>query len=178
MTFSRFKHIIGPIPRLNPRGFTLIEIILTMVIIGVIGSMGTMGFMQVTQSFVHTKQNAATVGQAQLAMLRLVKEMTFITGVSASSSSSITFTTYHGNTTPKNYTIAVSSGNLTMNDGATDDILIDKVSAFALAYYDTYAGTASSSWTSTSTIIEFTITVTGADNTPITFSTRIIPRNL
>ncbi len=162
----------------NRQGFTLLEIVLTLAILGVIGAMAGVGILQVTKGFVFSRQNSETAGKAQLAMLRLAKECMVITSVASGSSSAITFTAQHGSSSTKTYTVSVTNSVLTMNDGATDDALLDNVTAFSLNYYDTYDGSAASSWSASSTIIEISITVTGAENVSSTFTTRIRPRNI
>ncbi len=175
-----------PTPRSTPpaggnAGFTLIEIVLTMVILAVIGSMAGIGIYQVTRGFVFSRANTEAAAKAQLAMLRLVKEGINIKGVVSGTTSALTFTTQHG--TPSSpvdvtYTVALNGSTLTLNDGVHDDALLDGVTAFSLQYYDTYDGTATTTWGASSRIIEISITVLGADNEQATFTARIRPRNI
>ena len=170
-----------PIPT-DRRGFTLIEMILSLVILGIAGVVITSAVFQVTQGFIFSRANVEAVSKAQLAMLRLIKEGLNIDRVNSGSASSITFTTLHG--TPaspqqKSYTVSYSGAALIMDDGSTQDTLLDGVSGFTLAYYDSYDDTTpSSTWTTNSKIIEISITVSAADNEQTTFTARIRPRNI
>jgi len=79
---------------------------------------------------------------------------------------------------PTTYTVSLSGSSITLNHGADTDILVDQVSSFTLAYYDTYDAVAQSSWAATRKVIQFTIVLNGPDNTTLSFATRVRPRNL
>lgn len=159
-------------------GFTLVEIICTLILLGVIGAMSTVGVLQITRGFVFSRDNTDAATKAQLTLLRIIKEFTAITTVGSGTAAAITFTSQHGPSTTKTYTLSLSGTDLMLNDGATSDILLDKVTTFSLRYYDTYNGTPNANWSSTRRIIEVSITVQAADGAATTFSTRITPRNV
>ncbi|MEW6428612.1 MAG: type II secretion system protein [Thermodesulfobacteriota bacterium] len=166
------------IDRRRTGGFTLLEIVLTLAILGVLGAMAGLGVVQITKGFVFSRDNTETAGKAQLAMLRIIKEFTVVRSVGSGSASAITFTAQHGAATTKTYTLSLSGANLMMNDGGSNDILANRVTGFTLNYYDTYNGSASSTWSPSRRIIEITITVQAADGMTSSFSTRITPRNV
>jgi prepilin-type N-terminal cleavage/methylation domain-containing protein len=119
-------------------------------------------------------------------------------GVSVSSATSITYDASFGRKnaaqtcclTTVNNVLAYNAGasTLTLNvGGAGAQVLCDNVTAFQLRYYDNYGTAAQTTFTQPATkavavtspgtqIIEATITLTGTNNAPQTFTTRIVPK--
>jgi prepilin-type N-terminal cleavage/methylation domain-containing protein len=155
----------------NRRGFTLIEIITSLVVLSIIGVIAGMGMVSIAKGYVFTKKNAAGAQKAQIAMARIVKELAVTDSISSGSASSITFNSksppaqqrvlFWNNT---NYTLSIDS-----------DLLLDNVSSFNLAYYKFYDDTTPVLYSSASTaIIQVTIGLKVADdNTVITFVDRV-----
>ena len=56
-------------------GFTLIEIIATLVIAGILTAVAGMGIVQVVRGYTTTRENARIAEQAQLAIARITKEI-------------------------------------------------------------------------------------------------------
>lgn len=167
--------------RPGERGFTLIEVILTLVLAGILSTVGALWISKAAESFVLAQQNAETVQKGQIAMTRLVKEINALGSVSASSSTGITFMSYgsDGGGSGTNRIISYSGGTVSLNNGGGSGAvtLVDNVAAFNLAYYDTYNAAAAASWSSTtSRLIEITLTLNGAAGTPIVFTGRGGPR--
>lgn len=158
--------------RLDEKGFTLIEIIVTLMLVGITAAMAGMWIVSVANGYVFAKVNAKTAQNAQLAMTRLVKEFTVLQlqSVTGATATGITFTR-PGLATA----IVVSqSGNDLLLNGNT---LTDSVETFALAYCDGPNSTPST-WSSTSRIIEITLILKAGNNTPVKFVQRVAPRNL
>lgn len=169
---------ILPLFRKKEEGFTLVEIIMVLILLGFIGAMAGLGFIQITKGMIFSRANAETAGKAQLAIMRITREFTVLKDVSSGTGSSISFTSIHDGGVDKTYTLSLAGTDLTMNDGTDNDILVDNVSNFTLTYYDTFNGNPSSTWGATKKIIGVSLTLTGADGVAATFSTRIAPRNL
>jgi prepilin-type N-terminal cleavage/methylation domain-containing protein len=138
----------------NKKGFTLLEVIVSLVLIGIIAAIAGIGLVQITEGYVLARKNAETVQKAQIAMTRMIKELGSIMTISSSSATSITYTR-SGSVTN---TIQLS-GELVQISGST---LIDNVTAFSLTYYDA----ADSTTTTAASIrrINISLTVRGADN--------------
>lgn len=134
---------------LNEAGFSLIELISVMILLGIAGSMASLGLVTFIKSFTATKDTNYTAGKAQMAMLRMIKEMTAIETVTSATASAITFTSRHGPNSSdlKTYTLSLSGGNLILNDGTNSDVLTDQVSAFSLSYAPDFDSAPTSSWT-------------------------------
>ena len=167
--------------KLNEKGFTLIEVVVTLVIVGITASLAGMWLVNLANGYIFTVQNANTVQKGQLAITRIAKEFNALQSVTSSSATSITFNrTDVVNPSGIPITLSKSGGSLQLN-GHT---LTDRVSAFNLEYYnDDPTSTAYlSSWSTTPSnptrIIKVTLTLTGASNTPSTFTIRAVPRNI
>ncbi|MBI5194617.1 MAG: prepilin-type N-terminal cleavage/methylation domain-containing protein [Nitrospirae bacterium] len=157
-------------------GFTLIEVIVSLVLAGIVGAIAVMGVVSIVKGYVFTKINSKTAHKGQTAMVRIVKELNFISSVTTGTGTSITFQAYK-NGTAGSHSISWTG---TANDPLIldGDILTDRVSNFALSYRDTYNSAPQTIWTSTRKVIEFTLTIQGADNVNSSFTGRVVPRNL
>ncbi len=153
--------------RKNQRGFTLIELIAVLVILGIVSVLGSMGLVEIAKSYLFTKKNVAAAGQTQVAMARLVKELSAIQSIALGSATptSITYTRAGGT-----HTVSWTSGNqLVTIDG---DTLIENVQSFSLAYYNAYNGSAAA-YSSSTAVIQVTLVIKGYDDTPLTFVDRV-----
>lgn len=157
----------------NRRGFTLVELITSLVVLSIIGVIAGMGMVTIVRGYVFTKQNAAGAQKAQIAMARIVKELGATNLISSGSDSSITFDSI----SPPKKKGRVLSWNSTNDTLSIDsDLLLDNVSSFNLAYCKFYDDTTpASSYSPASTaIIQVTVGLKGAnDNTVITFVDRV-----
>jgi len=169
----------------NEKGFTLIEVIVTLILVGITAALAGMWIVSVANGYVFAKMNASTVQKGQLALTRIAKELSAIQSISAATGAGITYTR-PGSTLNSTSTIIISkSGNeLQIKvDAANPQALTDSVSGFTLQYCNDYDSinntyTCGETWVPTSRIIEFTLTLTGANNTPSIFTGRATPRNL
>nr|MBF0222594.1 prepilin-type N-terminal cleavage/methylation domain-containing protein [Desulfobulbaceae bacterium] len=165
----------------NDAGFTLVEMIMVLVLLGIMGAVAGFGLNQFIQGYILTKEAAESMSKAQLAMLRISKEFRVIGNVSSGTVSSITFTAKHGSDLSQQYTISQPAGTdeIKLSDGTNVDTLVDQVNSFVLNYYDTFDGLSASTWTAgTSKLIEVVLTMNGPDSQPTVFTTRIVPRNI
>jgi len=164
------------IGKTDKKGFTLIEVIVTLVLVSITAAMAGMWIVSVANGYIFAKMNMNTTQKAQLAMTRLVKEFRAISAVTAASANSITYTRTDVASGSVTRTVLLSGSVLQLNGNT----LTDGVSAFTLAYCNNVDSTGCpSTWTAaTSRFIEITLTLTGANNTTSTFTQRVAPRNL
>jgi len=139
------------IPRLGWQGgFTLIEMIASLAIVGILAAIAGIGLVQIAEGFLLSQAGADSAQKAQLAMARMGKEFNYITDVSGGSSHSITFDSYHADEatdTIRSFSISWngSAGDpllltcLDCSGGSVTEPLVDDVVAFDLTYiyYDT-----------------------------------------
>jgi prepilin-type N-terminal cleavage/methylation domain-containing protein len=161
---------------LSENGFTLLEIIVSMILAGIIVVFAGMGIISVVEGLAFTKQNAETTQKAQVAVNRLVKEISVMNGVTTGNNKSISFTSYK---------LGVSVGQTISWSGTTgdplyldSDVLTGNVSNFELAYYNSHNESKLSTWSASTKIIEIALTLKAADNVDSVFTARVIPRNM
>ena len=167
-------------------GFTLIEVIVSLVLLGILVSMGGMAIVQVVQGYSTTRGNATMTQQSQLAMSRITREIIEMINIP----SDATATALPINNSNGNRIIGLDNGAVKMAFGtdtlANGDILIDNISAFTLTYYslDPSSGTVvtASTWPATNdittlTAIDINLQINRADGGVLTFVNRIAPRN-
>lgn len=165
----------------NARGFTLVEVIASIVLSVIIAAIAGLGIIQVTRQYLFVQKVGETAQVAQVAMARMVKELTLIrSGTSAGVAGgpmSITFNT----PSLAGRTIGWTGGNsgafvkpILMNN----EPLIENVQNLTLRYYNTYNGADTGSYNQTSTgMIGITFTVIGAEGITSTFTGRVTVRN-
>ena len=76
------------------KGFTLIEVIVTLILIGILGVIGSIGLVNMVQGYVTSKNNAAAVQKGQVAMLQMTKLLTYASTISSGSASATRFCTF------------------------------------------------------------------------------------
>jgi len=169
----------------NQAGFTLIEVIVTLILVGIVALMGGMAIVQVTQGYIFTKDNAALTQKAQLATSRITKEIVEMTGISADATAS----TLPLKNNIRNVTIGLNNGSIKIAPEGTGlgsgDILLNNVHAFTLTYYSKdNAGNwvANTSWSAASDIrnliaIDINMQLPRTGGGYLTFQNRISPRN-
>ncbi len=123
---------------LNCNGFTLIEVIVSMLLVGIMAVLAGMGLVVITQGYFFSQQSNETSLKAQVTMARMIKEIglqdpkaeDYIIKAASDTSIGLTYTDPVA-ATVVNHTIALSGTEIQI-DGIT---LADKVAAFNLRYY-------------------------------------------
>jgi len=167
-------------------GFTLIEIIVSLVLVGMMAAIAGMGIVTGTRGYLLAKENSHMAQKAQLAMARIQRELMELTDIAARQSDPA-FIIYDN--TSGRHAIAIDGTTIKMffNLGSTQttlpgwdqsDILVDNVHNFNLFYYQ-----GSNPWGGVDINLLSAIRVDlvlgrsdGSGNT-VTFSTTINPRN-
>jgi prepilin-type N-terminal cleavage/methylation domain-containing protein len=153
------------------QGFTMIEIIVSLLIVGFIGIIVSMGMVQAVNGYIYAKQHTETLQKAQAAMARIVKELNAATSISAPTENSLQFGSM----------IVYKDGNiLKLKSGTGDDILADNISDFLLNYYEKHDLPALSSPFPAGNIkiVEIRIEMIGANNSVFTIEDRVFLRNV
>jgi len=167
-------------------GFTLLEIVVSMVILGIMVIIAGLGIVTATKGYLFTRENAHMAQKAQLAMARLNRELTELMDVTSTTSNSIVYERPGGQ-----YSIAkvgdvikIREGSASPPDGDNGDILIDNVDSFTLTCYKIVSGTTPVAWTPADDIdllyaIEISMTLTRSESGigDVSFSTTVNPRN-
>ena len=170
-------------------GFTLIEIIVTMLLVGILAAVGGTAIGQAIKGYVEVKENSATTQKAQMAMSRVTREITEMMNVYSAASNTTLPLTGTGNcysTTDCVRTIGLDNGAVKIASGsgttlANGDILISNVGSFTLTYYNG-AANATSTWPTGNdrnlSQVKVEMTISRADGKTLQPLTAIVhPRN-
>jgi prepilin-type N-terminal cleavage/methylation domain-containing protein len=116
-------------------GFTLVEVVVSLVLLGIMGAIVGMGMVNIANSYFFSARNLVTAQKSTQAISRLEKELSAVKvgSITGATASSITFTRAIDNVTD---TISVNGSNLLSNTS----ILTDQVNAFTLTYFTCAAG--------------------------------------
>jgi prepilin-type N-terminal cleavage/methylation domain-containing protein len=169
-------------------GFTLFEIIISLVILGIMAAVAGMGIVTGVKGYVFTRENAHLSQKSNLAMQRITREFLEIIDIDPNNvtASSLVYRNSRGwaAIASVNQTIKMRNGN-SLPDAATGDILIDNVAGFTLSYVKDDGSGNEVAWVAgtddvvlLATIeIDLTINRTDAGGGTISFSTAVNPRN-
>jgi len=126
-------------PTRNENGFTMIEVIVSLLLIGIMAVLAGMGLVAITQGYVFSQQNNETSLKAQVALAKMVKEIGSLRietdTITATTATSISYTyTDIVTETTASHTIAQPAGQAQIQfDGIT---LVDNVNSFTFTYFD------------------------------------------
>ncbi|WP_321493419.1 prepilin-type N-terminal cleavage/methylation domain-containing protein [uncultured Desulfobacter sp.] len=161
----------------NEKGFTLIEIIATLVIMGFITMTAGMGIVHAVQAYVFAKQNAAIAQKTAFAFSRMTVELMNCTQITAATSSQVVFFTTAGNVDGVQRTISVNTNAVTLNSF----LLIDNIAAgSSLSYrkFDNTAWTTSNDFSDLAAIdVVLVVKRSGTSAEQYSFNTSITMRN-
>ena len=124
--------------RRNEKGFTLIEVVVSLILLGIVAATAGMGLVTSVQGYMFCRQNGELIGKGETAITRIIKELADCT-VTAGNATSISWTRSSANG-GASYTFSwdgVSGHPLVLTDtNNNSDTLTDIVSSIAFAYYD------------------------------------------
>ncbi len=159
------------------KGFTLIEVITVLVLVGILGIGAVTYVIKVTEAQVFTRNNATTIQKGQVAMMQMVKVLTnaSMSSISAVGDSSISFTSTTKDSHVINFTITrPANTNIISINGIT---LTDQVRDFELKYYRTH-DTEPVTWEPGMSVIVGIRIVLMSNGVECPFEARVKPRNL
>lgn len=158
----------------NNAGFTLVEMIVSIVLLGILAAGIGLGMTTAVEGLFTVRSNAATAQKTQAALLRIEKELHIAVAVTAGASDTLTYESYKGGGLSE-HELTFANNTLVL-DG---DALLDNVESLSLQYLDTYNDPSpKATWESTCRIIEYTVGVRAAEGVVTTHTKRIAPRNM
>jgi len=174
----------------NNKGFTLLEIIVVLVLVGLLSAVAGMGIVIGVKEYLFAKENASTAQKAVLAISRLSREFKEIVDITHAAAGAITYQHLDGHRSVAlvgggiNKEIRMISGT-TLPEANTGDVLINNVNSFTLTYCK-YGETTTCTWQpwpasgqNLLTRIKISLVINRADSGigTLNFSTEINPRN-
>lgn len=131
----------------NQQGFTLIETIAVLVLVGIVSVVLGLAIVQAAKTYVFARTNVSISQKAQLALARIDRELRSLTAIDPLNSGPACIR-YKRETASRYFrTIGLHEGSLRMNApagidadcpsaGNPGDILVDDVNAFSIGYED------------------------------------------
>ncbi|MEE9912527.1 MAG: type II secretion system GspH family protein [Deltaproteobacteria bacterium] len=159
----------------NEKGFTLIEVVVTLILVGILAVIGSIGLVNMVQGYVTAKANAAAVQKGQIGMLQITKILNLANRKSITGATPAAITFVLPSSAATHTLLFDSNSGIVTLDG---DTVIDRVNQFKLGYYDSHNASEQSTWSSSSKMIEVTMLLDlGQGELSPEFKTRIVPRN-
>lgn len=117
-----------------PKGFTLIEIITAIAIMGIIGVFGSIFLVNMFQSYKLAEENAHLAQKAQVALTRIAVEMAYADkGSVAVSGNTITYNATYPDGTQESGNMFKLSGNSLIYENDNDQyVLADNIDSFVV----------------------------------------------
>lgn len=159
-------------------GATLVELIVTLVIIAVIGAVAAGMLVETVKSFIQTRDQAHAAEKAQLAVSRVLRELLMVTNMVSGTSQAVVFDTLNSAGNPVSHTISWSG---TQSDPLLVDAntLTDDVNLFRLDYirFDPAgAEIVDTAWSTNCRAVDVVLHLGGTG--PTRYTGRVYPRNL
>jgi prepilin-type N-terminal cleavage/methylation domain-containing protein len=169
-------------------GFTLFEIIISLIILGIMAAVAGMGIVTGVKGYVFTRENAHLAQKSNLAMQRVTREFLEIIDVDPNNvtANSLIYRNARGwmAIARVNQSIKMRNG-MNLPDAGTGNILVDNVAGFTLSYVKDDGSGNEVAWvagtddvTLLATIeIDLILNRTDPGSGTISFSTAVNPRN-
>jgi hypothetical protein len=172
---------------INNLGFTLLEVVTSIMVMTIIGVIAGMGFVEIAKGYTLSKKNATVTQQGQITMARIKKELASIKSISCGSDKLITYTITRS-ATDDTSTIYWSDGNpirlktgsevtVCTNPSVDGDALVENVSNFTLSYCkdnancsSTFPDITNDYTTATVSFVKVVLKLKGYDDIPISIA--------
>jgi len=160
------------------QGFTLIEIIASLVIMGLIALFGTSMLTNAVQGYTSARNADEVAQKAQMALQRMTVEFSAIDpSQTTGAATTITYVARFSGTN-ETHVISQSGNQILYTQGGTAYPLLDGVApgSLQLRYYDSYSAAAATSFALSSNLVGVTFNMVGDDSSlgmSQTYSTRV-----
>jgi prepilin-type N-terminal cleavage/methylation domain-containing protein len=171
----------------NQSGFTLVEVVIVIILMGILAVGLSMGLVKGVQNYVFASQATQLSQKAQVALARIEKELIDVTAITSISSSQVDYTRSYSPPSCQlpagcQYRIQMLNNNIYIEGISpvlSQQVLIDNVANFTLTFYD-YAGAAwgleAGNTVNNLARVRVLLTLTYGLNKTLIFNTTINPR--
>ena len=144
-------------------GFTMLEVVVVLVLVGLLALFGTQMLTSVARGYILARSSDAVAQKAQMALQRMTNEFSYITKINASSSTRISYNANFNDA--EDHTIDLSGNTITYTVSGTPYVLTDSVAPNGLTftYYNTFNSSPTTTSSSGTNIIEIKLRMRGAD---------------
>jgi prepilin-type N-terminal cleavage/methylation domain-containing protein len=111
-------------------GFTLIEIIVSLILVGIITVFAGMGLVQTVESYIFSRDTVTLTEKAQLAMTRVALELNYLESISSADSNLLQYTSAFEDGIQE-YQLVHSNNTVMLKNGQVDHLLIDGLGTYA-----------------------------------------------
>ena len=139
---------------MNSRAFTLIEMVVVLLLLGLLGFSVVLAVVPVTRGLLMTRDSVNATQKAHVALTRLVREFSIITNVVSGTGQTMVYAFADDDDVTHQRNVSWNDGGSLLLDGVP---LSDDVGQFALRYYATPGGTPQSSWGAGMRIVEIVL---------------------
>jgi hypothetical protein len=172
-------------PNAHSPGFSLVELIASLLLMGIIGGIWGLGMVQVIDGFLHSRRNAETFMDGQMSITRMAKELRMASALGtepAPTADAISFVrTDDGRDREIRINHDPGAGTVNLNG----EVLVDDVRRFYLTYAETYeddppplANAVPAAVLPRVRLITIRLDLNGPQDTVVRFETRVFLRGL
>ncbi|MHB8483676.1 MAG: PilW family protein [Nitrospiria bacterium] len=171
-----FKRILPKSNPLDQKGFTMVELAIVIVLIGIIAMTASLLIGQAAQTYQKEDNYSAVLNQGRLALEKMAREIRMIKSsgagdLTACTATTLSFTDIMGNIAVYSFSGATITENI---NGAGANVLADNLSVFSFSYLDN-SGAVPASCSAIWTIILNLTPAQGGETLPVRVT--VHPRN-
>ncbi|GAU08961.1 prepilin-type N-terminal cleavage/methylation domain-containing protein [Desulfoplanes formicivorans] len=163
-------------------GFTLIEIIVSLLLVAIITAFAGMGLVQTVESYMFSRDTVTLTEKAQLASTRIALELGFLESISRAAKNRLHYISTRGDGDQEYRLIRTESTIVLKEKGTPDRLLIDGLGDYSGKKFLSYKKEDESNWVVSDSIndlafIEMTLILARPDGSDVEYVSLIDVRN-
>lgn len=163
-------------------GFTLIEIIVSLILVAIIATFAGMGLVQTVESYIFSRDTVTLTEKAQLALTRIALELEFLESISEAENDILQYVSSRGDVSQEYQLTRKETTIVLKEEGSTDRLLIDGLGNYSGKTFLTYQKEDESGWVATDDIselafIEMTLILARPDGSEVEYVSLVDVRN-
>ncbi len=166
----------------SQQGFTLIEIIVSLMLVSILAVAAGFGIVEVAKSYQFAKENAVMAQKAHIALQRISLELMDLSSVTTANATNVVIKASNAPSSSNDRSIGLYGSDIRFDDdtnAANGEILINNVSDFQVVYNDLNDQPWNTAMPTDQLFgIDVSLTLSRGDGiAPINFTTQVNPRN-